>query len=128
MLKRLMLGACYVVVLAAAGTVVANVGNPEKGKAIFQRTCANCHSTEIGVNKVGPSLWGVVGRPIASVPDFPYSEKLRQLRSEWQVWDVSALDVYLRDPRAVHGVKMAFKGLPNDTERADVISYLITLK
>ena len=128
MLKRFILAACCVVVLAGAGSVVANVGNPEKGKVIFQQTCANCHSTEIGVNKVGPSLWDVVGRPIASVPDFPYSEGLRQLRSEWQVWDVSALDVYLRDPRAVHGVKMAFKGLPDNRDRADVISYMITLK
>lgn len=104
-------------------------GNPVNGKAIFQRTCANCHSTEIGVNKIGPSLWGIIDRPIAVVPDYTYSETLRERKTDWQVWDVAALDVYLRNPReAVHGVKMFFKGLPAQSDRLDVISYLKTLK
>jgi cytochrome c len=104
-------------------------GNPANGKAVFQRTCANCHSTEIGVNKIGPSLWGIVDRPIAVVPDYTYSETLRQRKTEWQTWDEAALNVYLRNPReAVHGVKMFFKGLPAQSDRLDVISYLQTLK
>jgi cytochrome c len=104
-------------------------GNPVNGKAIFQRTCANCHSTDIGVNKIGPSLWGIVGRPIAVVPDYTYSETLRQRKTEWQIWDEAALNVYLRNPReAVHGVKMFFKGLPEQSDRLDVIAYLQTLK
>ena len=116
--------------MAAAGSGSAQppVGNAANGKAIFQRTCANCHSAEIGVNKIGPSLWDVVGRPIASVPDYNYSARLQRLKVEWQVWDSSALDVYLRDPRAFHGVKMYFKGLPDATDRADVIAYLSSLK
>ncbi len=52
-------------------------GDPVAGKAIFQHTCQNCHSIEIGVNKVGPSLWNVVGRQAAKVPDFIYSESMK---------------------------------------------------
>jgi len=99
------------------------------GKEIFQHTCANCHSTKIGVNKIGPTLWDVVGRKIAIVPDYPYSETMRALQTDWQVWDAASLDVYLRNPReAVHGVKMFFKGLPGASDRADIILYLDTLK
>jgi cytochrome c len=101
----------------------------EHGKTIFQHTCGNCHSPEIGVNKVGPSLWHIVGRKIAVVPGYDYSETLRTRQTEWQVWDAAALDVYLRNPReAVHGVRMYFKGLPDENERADVIAYLRTLR
>jgi cytochrome c len=76
-----------------------------------------------------PSLWGIIDRPIAVVPDYTYSETLRQRKTEWQIWDEAALNVYLRNPReAVHGVKMFFKGLPEQSDRLDVISYLQTLK
>ncbi len=116
------------VLLAAAASGMANAalaGDAAHGKTIFQHTCANCHSPEIGVNKVGPSLFDIVGRSIAIVPDYGYSETLRDRKTEWQVWDEAALNVYLRNPRdAVHGVKMFFKGLPEPSDRADVIAYL----
>ena len=96
------------------------------GRAIFQRICQACHSPEIGINKVGPSLWNVVGRQAASVPDFVYSDAMKNNKS---IWSVSSLDVYLADPRGdVHGAKMFFKGLPEAKDRADVIAYLQTLK
>jgi cytochrome c len=101
-------------------------GDPIAGKAIFQRICQNCHSSEIGVNKVGPSLWNVVGRQPATVPDFQYSEAMKFNKA---VWSVSSLDAYLADPRGdVHGVKMFFRGLPEAKDRGDVIAYLQTLK
>ncbi|MGO9486692.1 MAG: c-type cytochrome [Rhodomicrobium sp.] len=104
-------------------------GDSVAGKAIFDRTCTNCHAGEIGVNKIGPSLWNVVGRPIATVPDFSYSEKMRSMRIDWKVWDAERLDLYLANPREVlHGVKMFFKGLPDAKDRADVIAYLQTFK
>ncbi len=116
--------------IMTGSTLAAEVsGNPVIGKAIFQRTCANCHSTQIGLNKIGPSLEGIIDRPIAVVPDYTYSETLRQRKTEWQIWDEAALDVYLRNPReAVHGVKMFFKGLPAQSDRLDIIAYLQTLK
>jgi cytochrome c len=135
MMKRLGLWAAPTVIattvccMTNAVAVEPATGNAEKGQAIFQRICANCHSQEIGVNKVGPSLWHVIGRPIAAVPDFNYSDNLRERRTDWQVWDQATLNVYLRNPReTVHNVKMFFKGLPDPTDRADVIAYLNTLE
>jgi cytochrome c len=110
----------------ALGASAAGAGDVAAGKEIFSRTCQNCHSIEIGVNKVGPSLWDVVGRPAASVPDYQYSEAMKANKAPWTA---AALDAYLADPRAdVHGVKMFFKGLHEPKDRADVIAYLVTLK
>ena len=101
-------------------------GDAVAGKAVFQRTCQNCHAVEIGVNKIGPSLWNVVGRQPAGVPDYAYSEGMKANKAPW---GPAALDAYLADPRGdVHGVKMFFKGLPDTKDRADVIAYLQTLK
>jgi len=96
------------------------------GRVIFQRICQNCHSPEIGINKVGASLWNVVGRQATPVQDFVYSEAMKSNKS---VWSTSTLDAYLTDPRGdLHGVKMFFKGLPEEKNRADVIAYLQTLR
>ena len=106
--------------------LAARAADVEAGKAIFDRTCKNCHSTEIGVNKVGPSLFHVVGRPSAVVQDYNYSEAMKTLNS---TWTPEALDAYLANPRAdIHGVKMYFKGLPEQQQRADVIAYLQSLQ
>lgn len=112
---------------SASGAWAADTdGDPIAGKAIFQRICQNCHSIEIGVNKVGPSLWNVVGRQAGTVPDFEYSAAMKANKSEWTI---SSLDTYLSDPRGdIHGVKMFFRGLPEAKDRADVIAYLQTLK
>lgn len=114
----------------AASTVLAGAafagGDVSQGKAIFARTCQNCHAIEIGVNKIGPSLWNVVGRKAASIPDFGYSSALRAAD---KTWDVAELDTYLANPRGtLHGVRMYFKGLSGAQQRADVIAYLLTLK
>jgi cytochrome c len=101
-------------------------GEPIAGRAIFQRICQNCHSNEIGVNKVGPSLWNVVGREAGTVPGFEYSAAMKANKA---AWTTSSLDTYLADPRGdIHGIKMFFKGLPAAKDRADVIAYLETLK
>jgi cytochrome c len=95
------------------------------GKDVFDRTCANCHSLDIGVNKIGPSLWHVIGRPVASLPGFAYSQSMLGVKNDWKNWDEKHLDLYLTNPREVlHGVKMYFKGLPDAKDRAAVIAYL----
>ena len=92
------------------------------GKSIFDTTCHNCHSLAVGVNKVGPSLWHVVGRPSASVQGYEYSDAMKSLHGEWTP---ATLNEYLANPRAdVHGVNMFFKGLPGQRDRANVIAYL----
>jgi cytochrome c len=101
--------------LLAAATV-------EKGEA-SARKCAACHTFGKGEpNKVGPNLYGVVGRPKASVQGFNYSAAMRAKGGEWTIEE---LNVYLTNPKAhVPGTTMAFAGLPRGSERADVIAFL----
>ncbi|WP_284422166.1 c-type cytochrome [Bradyrhizobium sp. SSBR45R] len=115
-----------VIVAGFASNALALDGDPVAGKVVFQRTCQTCHSAEIGINKIGPSLWNVVGRQPAKVPDYAYSETMKLNTTPWTP---AALDIYIADPRGdIHGVKMYFKGLPDTKERADVVAYLSTLK
>jgi cytochrome c len=127
MMKRLAAMACALAASPAwAGP--ASTGDVQAGLGLFQKTCANCHSIEAGVNKVGPSLFDVVNRPIASVQGYEYSPKMRQVAKDWKVWDEGHLDRYLTNPRQVlHGVRMFF-AVPDPKDRANVIAYLSTLK
>lgn len=117
--------------LGLAAAILASVGaraadDPAAGKTIFARTCATCHSTDIGVNKVGPTLYHVVGRKSATIPDYNYSPAMKGAD---KVWTEAELNEYLSNPRStMHGVKMYFKGLPDPQDRADVIAYLKTLQ
>jgi cytochrome c len=90
------------------------------------RKCGACHSFEEGgPAKIGPPLWGVVGRDIASVEGFSYSDTLAGKEG---AWDYQALDAFLTQPREwAPGTKMAFAGLKKPEERADVILYLRSL-
>ena len=118
----------FVMLIASAPDAWAAdaIGDPIAGKAIFQHICQNCHSAEIGVNKVGPSLWSVVGRQAGTVSGFEYSDAMKANKG---AWTASSLETYLADPRGnIHGVKMFFRGLPAAQDRADVIAYLETLK
>jgi cytochrome c len=103
----------------------AGAADVEAGKVDFKK-CALCHTTEAGKNKIGPSLFGVVGRKAASVDNFNYSEAMKKYD---HTWDAETLDTYLADPRAiVPGTKMIFPGIKDEKERQDVIAYLETLK
>jgi cytochrome c len=108
--------------MAASSAVAADV---EAGKAEFKK-CTLCHTTEAGKNKVGPSLFGVVGRKSATLDNFNYSEAMKKFD---HVWDEETLDKYLADPRAlVPGTRMIYPGIKDEKERQDVIAYLETLK
>lgn len=115
----------------AAGGFVALIAaaDPAKGQAASRR-CLACHTVEkTGANKIGPKLWGVVNRPVASVPDYSYSDAMKEFSAGGQkAWTYSELDPYLLDPKAhVPGTKMVFPGIKKDDERASVIAYLRTL-
>jgi cytochrome c len=97
----------------------------ERGAQIAKQ-CQACHNVEEGKGpKVGPNLYGVVDRPVASEPGFNYSPALKAKGGKWTF---AALDKWLTDPRAdVRGTTMTFAGLPREKQRADVIAYLDTL-
>jgi cytochrome c len=112
--------------LAITAPQAAGASDIDAGRAIFNQTCRNCHAIEVGVNKVGPSLWHVVGRPSATVEGYAYSDAMKALHGSWTP---EALNVYLANPRGdVHGAKMFFKGLPDPQDRANVIAYLQSLQ
>jgi cytochrome c len=97
----------------------------ERGAQIAKQ-CQICHNVEEGKGaKIGPDLYGVVDRPVASQPGFNYSAALK---SKGGKWTFAALNKWITNPRAdVPGTSMTFAGLPKDTQRADVIAYLDTL-
>jgi cytochrome c len=122
MSKKLILAALASAMLFA-GPALAE-GDAAKGEKVFAK-CKACHENEKGVNKVGPTLKGVVGRKAASVEGFKYSEAMLAKGTEGVVWDEATLTVYLADPKAfVPKTKMAFAGLKKPEDVADVIAYL----
>lgn len=91
-----------------------------KGETIFKK-CAACHKLD-GSDGVGPHLNGVVGRPVASIAGFGYSDAMH---AHGGAWTPDQLFEFLANPRKdVPGTKMSFAGLPKPQERADVIAYL----
>lgn len=107
------------------GVLLASASVEDGEKAA--RKCASCHAFEQGgANKVGPPLWGIVNRPIASHEGFSYSPALAEKQD--QVWDYEHLAQFLRDPKGyAPGTKMSFAGISKDQELADVIAYLRSL-
>ena len=88
--------------------------------------CISCHSVKPGVNGVGPSLHGVVGRKAGTLPGYAYSSALKG----WgKTLDEAELDRWLTAPmKDVPGTKMVFPGIPDPARRKAVIDYLATLK
>lgn len=96
-------------------------GNPVAGKADFV-VCKTCHVVAPGQNRIGPSLYGVVGRTSGSIPGFTYSAANKNSHI---VWTEPVLYQYLLAPQAyVPGTKMTYPGLKDAQKRADVIAYL----
>jgi cytochrome c len=99
-------------------------GDAAAGKIVFNK-CGLCHNVTDKA-KIGPGLLGVVGRPSGSVAGYNYSTAMKAYN---HVWTPENLFTYLAGPmKVVPGTKMSFAGLPNETDRKNVIAYLETLK
>ncbi len=127
------IGAAALALTAISGAVAAPMalditdngkklsGDPVHGKVIFNR-CMVCHTIQAGVNHIGPSLHGVVGRPAGTAANYSYSHANK---SSGIVWTEQKIFDYLKNPQAmVPGTKMTYPGLPPAQDRADVIAYL----
>lgn len=96
----------------------------DNGRKVFA-ACAACHAADQPA-KIGPDLGGVFGRKAGSVPGFRYS---RALKNAKLVWDEATLDAFLADPQAaLPGNTMPYPGLPDATQRFDLIAFLKALK
>ncbi|MBC7986640.1 MAG: c-type cytochrome [Sphingomonadaceae bacterium] len=109
---------------AAVAGAPDNTANA-RGERAFQH-CYACHSVALGEEGLtGPNLAGIVGRPIAAMPGFAYSEELRALAAREERWSETLLDAFITDPEAVApGNDMLFNGIADPAERAELIAYL----
>ena len=92
------------------------------GEKVFKK-CAACHSiTKGGGNKIGPALWGVLGRQAGSISDYKYSKAMTAYGKSWSFEEMNG---FLTKPKEwIKGTKMSFAGLKKETERAAVILYM----
>lgn len=110
-----------------AASVVALVGaaDAEQGAVTF-RICSICHNAAADEgHKIGPNLWGIVGRDIAAAPDFRYSQSLRARGGTWSYEELAA---FLHAPRQhTPGTSMAFRGIEDSSKLANILAHLRTL-
>ena len=94
----------------------------EEGAKIFKK-CAACHSVaQGGANKIGPALWGVLGRKAGSVSDYKYSKAMAAYGKSWTIEEMNGFLIKPKD--WIKGTKMSFAGIKNAKERAAVILYM----
>jgi cytochrome c len=111
-------------ILTASSGVAFADGDAKAGAAVFKK-CSACHTATEAKNKVGPSLMGVVGRKVASVDGFKYSEAMKTFGADGKVWDETHLTAYLANPKgAIPKNKMAFVGLKKPEDILNVITFL----
>ena len=99
-----------------------SLGDLAHGEKVFKK-CSACHVVEKGgANKIGPALYGVLGRKVAAIDDYKYSQALAEYSKEWTFEEMNG---YLKKHQAwIKGTKMSFAGLIKEKYRASVILYL----
>lgn len=108
-----------------ASIYMVGEGNPLRGSQLF-RPCKACHSfTENAPHKIGPNLFGVVGRQVASAEGFSYSQNLLRRGG---FWSSDTLNVFFVEYKTfTQGTHAAFRALPDEQDRLDIIAWLATL-
>ncbi|MBV1886511.1 MAG: cytochrome c family protein [Parvibaculaceae bacterium] len=101
------------------------VPNLKKGAKVFKK-CKACHTLKEGeANKIGPNLYGVFTRGVATVEGFNYSKAMRAKAPEIAEWNDETLAAYLTKPsKYVKGTAMSFAGLRKEKQRVNIIAYL----
>ncbi|MEQ6333605.1 cytochrome c family protein [Sphingobium sp. MK2] len=121
MIVRKIAGLTIPVAAMGAAPALAQAGDAAKGKIVFAR-CALCHDVKPGPKKMGPNLAGLFGRTSGTVAGFTYSPAMQKAQVRW---DAKTLDAFLNKPNSVvPGNRMAFAGLPQAADRANLIAYL----
>src|SRR5258708_38056366 len=111
-----MRGAVIAGLLLAGSATAAPAADPTAGQKIFKAQCSICHAVEAGQNRIGPTLFGGIGRRSGSVPGFNFTADHKKLDV---TWGAATLDKYLANPRAmVPDTSMIYAGLRQDPERA----------
>ena len=109
---------------AGSGDIMALLASASAadGKKVFKK-CAACHSiAKGGGNKIGPALWGVLGRQAGSISDYKYSKAMATHEKSWSFEEMNGFLIKPKD--WIKGTKMTFVGLKKETERAAVILYM----
>ena len=107
--------------LALGSSVALAEGDAAHGEAVFNK-CKACHAVDQAKNKVGPYLVGVFGRPAGTAEGFKYSQAMKD---SGITWDEATIAEYVANPRGyIKGNRMAFAGLKNQQDIADLIAYL----
>jgi len=125
-MRKLGIGLTLVAAMLALCASARAAGDAAAGKAVFNR-CAICHTVvKGGPNGIGPNLFGIVGSKAAVVPNFSFSTALK---NSGITWTPDKLNAWITSPSTlVPGNRMAFAGISNAQQRADLIAYLATLK
>ncbi|QCN96968.1 cytochrome c family protein (plasmid) [Azospirillum argentinense] len=122
-MNKHILGAALIAGIAM-GAGAAQAADAAAGKDVFKQ-CMACHTAEQGKNKVGPSLFGVVGRPAASIEGFKYSKPMQEKAAGGLVWTPDNLKAYITAPKeVVPGGTMAFAGIKDAGKVDDLIAFL----
>ena len=124
MLKSPSVALAFGLALLIPGPAPAS-GDPDKGETVF-KNCAACHQVGEGAkHRIGPHLNGVIGRTAGTAEGFKYSQPMIEAGTAGLVWTAESLDGYLESPRtSIKGNRMAFPGLKDPADRADVTAYL----
>ncbi|MFN3844577.1 MAG: c-type cytochrome [Paracoccaceae bacterium] len=113
-------------IVTTAPVGAESIGDPQRGSVLFDRNCKSCHQIGDGAtNRIGPVLSNVFGRRAGTVPRFAYSKSIARMGHDGLTWTLQTLDAYLENPKAlVSGTRMNYRGMPDPTDRADLMAYL----
>ena len=120
--------ATLLILLVGLGPASAQSPSAENGADVFKK-CRACHLVgDTAKHAVGPALNNVIGRKAGTADGYTYSDNMRELGQSGLVWSENELSRYLENPKAVapRG-KMAFPGIADAQDRADLIAFLKTL-